>query len=291
MGESDKGSRPANGSSGAAPRHRRPPATDVGEGGEMPSGDLARLLAAVGVLLGSHAAGDLVVVPREELERREYAAYGQGWRDAADLYYRSAGWADGLPAADAGARTPGQAAVIPFRRRAAHGTRDDAPSDTRDDTPSDGASDTPSDKRDETPSDAPSDTPNRAGPLPAAPPTGPARPVAGAEGPSASEAAGPGPAVPDTTPGDTVHSAPGTARTGPAVPGPTRPPRRGSGAENPAPGGSPPSDGPRPDPLARPGSATPSRPPAFAPKSRRSKVPTIPRLPRPRRRGRPEGQD
>ncbi|MGZ2358840.1 hypothetical protein LRE75_19390 [Streptomyces sp. 372A] len=293
MGEGEKGSRQANGSPEAAPCQRRPPVTDVGEDGEMPPGDLARLLAAVGVLLGSHEASDLVVMPREELERREYAAYGQGWRDAAAQYHQLPGWADGLPGADAGDRTPGQAAVIPFRRRIPPGTREDA-------------------RRNATDS---------AGPAPAGAHTGPARPAGDAAAPSAPGLAAPSapgladpePAAPapaggpaDPAPPETARAEPAapapaggpadsappeTARPEPAAPGTTRPVPSGAGPTDSAPVGSAAADAARPGPPSRRRPATPPRPPAFAPKSRRSRVPTIPPLPLPRREGRPGGQD
>ncbi|MDQ0794569.1 hypothetical protein [Streptomyces sp. B1I3] len=287
MGEGEKGSRQANGSSGAAPRQRRPSASDVGEDGEMPPGDLARLLAAVGVLLGSHAASDLVVMPRAELERREYAAYGQGWRDAAAQYHRPAEWADGLPATDAGDRTPGQAAVIPFRRRIPHGTQG-AHDDARRDV-TDPAGTAPSEETLAGPAHPAVETADTADPT--APET--ARPGSAAPAPAGPGTARPAPAAPDlagsAAPGPATPMDP--APSGPAKPKDPAPP--GPGSTGPASGDPAPADGARPEPPApaRPRSATPSRPPAFAPKSRRSKVPTIPRLPRPRRQARPDEQD
>ncbi|MEU9953014.1 hypothetical protein [Streptomyces sp. NPDC047939] len=233
----------------------------------MPPGDLARLLAAVGVLLGSHSAGDLVVVPREELERREFAAYGQGWRDAVTHWHQHAEWADGLTAGEADDRTPGQAAVIPFRRRITHGARDEAQRDTT--------------RREGT---------DHAGAAPPKALAGPARPAPDAADPAAREAAGPPPIVPGPGPADarpTDHTPTDHTPTG-TGPGATN---RGRGDPAPVDGVRAGPDGARPGspPLTRP--AIPPRPPAFAPKNRRSKVPTIPRLPRPRRQGRSGGQE
>lgn len=263
MGEGEKGSRQAHGPCEAAARQRRPVVRGVGEGGGMPPSDLAQLLAAVGVLLGSHSADELVVLPREELERREFAAYGQGWRDAAAQYLQRAEWADGLPAADAGDRTPGQAAVIPFRRRTTLGAHDAA---------------------------------QRGG-------AGPA----GTAPPGALEPARPGGSLEPARPGESLEPAPLSADTAdresvgprPVVPGPAGvrsvdPMSVGSGATDRATdraGVDPvPADGVRPGPLPPSRPAVSPLPPAFATKSRRSKVPTIPRLPRPRRQGSPGGQ-
>ncbi|MFJ6431462.1 hypothetical protein [Streptomyces sp. NPDC091416] len=224
----------------------------------MPPGDLAQLLAAVGVLLSSHSAGDLVVVPREELERREFAAYGQGWRDAVAHFHQHAEWADGLPAGEADDRTPGQAAVIPFRRRITRGARDEARRDTT--------------RREGT---------DLAGAAPPKALAGPARPVPDAADPAAREAPGLPPIVPvpaDAGPTDHTPTGPGAANRGRGDPAPVDGDRAG-------PDGAPPG----PPPPTRP--AIPPPPPAFAPKSRRSKVPTIPRLPRPRRQGRSGGQE
>ncbi|MFG3406322.1 hypothetical protein [Streptomyces sp. NPDC048142] len=78
------------------------------------------LLAELGALLDSHEPHEVVVLLRAELERRELRAYSHGWRDAAAHYE---------PAVEAAraasrrtlrlvgaARTPGRAAVIPFRQ-------------------------------------------------------------------------------------------------------------------------------------------------------------------------------
>lgn len=80
----------------------------------------AALLAELGALLDSHEPHEVVVLLRAELERREILAYSHGWRDAA-AHYEPA-----VEAARAASRrtlrlveptrTPGQAAVIPFRQ-------------------------------------------------------------------------------------------------------------------------------------------------------------------------------
>ncbi|MFH9297629.1 hypothetical protein [Streptomyces sp. NPDC017520] len=80
----------------------------------------AALLAELGVLLDGHEPHEVVVLLRAELERREMLAYSHGWRDAA-AHYEPA-----VEAARAASRrtlrlvestrTPGQAAVIPFRQ-------------------------------------------------------------------------------------------------------------------------------------------------------------------------------
>ncbi|MGP2435672.1 hypothetical protein [Streptomyces sp. JW3] len=93
MVEGEQGSRPAKGSS-----------------------TLVRLLAEVGALLEHYEPGELEVVPRDARERAEFEAYGQGWRDAVAQYrsFIELATVAGVPG---GGRTPGQAAVIPFRRR------------------------------------------------------------------------------------------------------------------------------------------------------------------------------
>ncbi|WP_103534799.1 hypothetical protein [Streptomyces sp. SM11] len=78
------------------------------------------LLAELGALLDGHEPHKVVVLLRAELERRELLAYSHGWRDAA-AHYESA-----VEAARTASRrplrlvestrTPGQAAVIPFRQ-------------------------------------------------------------------------------------------------------------------------------------------------------------------------------
>ncbi|WP_328318859.1 hypothetical protein [Streptomyces sp. NBC_00388] len=236
MVEGEKGSRHANGSSGGAPRQRRPAAPAAGEDAGQPPGDLAQLLASVGALLGSHAAEDLVVLVREELERREFVAYGRGWRDAAAQYHQSAEGADAVRAGEAGDRVPGQAAVIPFRRRERY-ERPEQPQ-LRPRSEDSGLTDAYGETYDDT----------YGGPYGAEPLPGEASPADAAETGAAAPAGAVCAAVPE----------PRTAR------GPRR----------------------RPPAPEAPAAASPR--PAFAPKSRRSKVPTIPRLPRSRGRGRPD---
>ncbi|MER7725503.1 hypothetical protein [Streptomyces sp. NPDC096323] len=283
MVEGEKGSRQANGSPEAAPCQRRPKVPDVGEGRKMPPGDVARLLAAVGVLLGSHAPSDLVVVPREELERREFAAYGQGWRDSAAQKHRVAEWADGPPAADADDRTPGQAAVIPFRRRLTSGVRDDARSGVAD-LPGPASARAITGRLRPTPDAADPPDPETTGPTPSPPaPTGhDTAPAPTGPGSAAPAPTGPGSMAPAPT-------GPGSAAPAPTDPGPAAPAPADPGSTDPPSTGPVPVDAQLDTPaLARP--ATPARPPAFVLKNRRSKVPTIPRLPRPRQ-GRPDGRN
>lgn len=83
------------------------------------SARLHTLLETLGRHLEDHAPEDLLLLLREEMERREFDAYASGWRDAAEQYesalerVRAAG-GPGVPLP--GGRTPGQAAVIPFPR-------------------------------------------------------------------------------------------------------------------------------------------------------------------------------
>ncbi|MGW0939216.1 hypothetical protein [Streptomyces sp. NPDC002666] len=80
---------------------------------------LSGLLAALGRHLESHAPDEVVVLLREEMERRELRAYSSGWRDAAAHYEPAL-----QEARAAGGRAlrlvrgvPGQAAVIPLRQQ------------------------------------------------------------------------------------------------------------------------------------------------------------------------------
>lgn len=88
---------------------------------------LSGLLAALGRHLESHAPDKVMVLLREEMERRELRAYSSGWRDAAAHYEpalqeaRAAG-GRGLRLVR---RASGKAAVIPLRRQAG-GTADRA---------------------------------------------------------------------------------------------------------------------------------------------------------------------
>lgn len=220
----------------------------------------------MGALLEGHAADDLVVMLREELERREFAAYGRGWRDAAAQYHQLVDLVGRVEAGEPGGRVPGQAAVIPFRRRERYDRPEypqprprpggSAPADPYRDPYGDPHRDPYSDRvgirRDE-PTVEGRTNPATDHPRPDAHRTGGARRVP--------------PLSADPVETDPAASR-GTART--AAPDP-RPPR---------------GSGPRP---SAPDAAAPSPGPAFAPKNRRSKVPTIPRLPSPRDRDRPGG--
>ncbi|MFD7086556.1 hypothetical protein ACFV94_01820 [Streptomyces sp. NPDC059896] len=109
------------------PRSSLPTAKDdrIRAGGPLipPPGDLRALLDSLGRSLEDHAPEELVVLLREEIERRELRAYASGWRDAADQYESALEQA--RAAARAGrlrlvGRTPGQAAVIPFPQERPH---------------------------------------------------------------------------------------------------------------------------------------------------------------------------
>ncbi|WP_327374691.1 hypothetical protein OG393_12315 [Streptomyces sp. NBC_01216] len=93
------------------------PAADDPEAAGRPD-DLPALLSALGRLLEEHAPGDVAVLLRAEIERREIRAYALGWREAAAEYESALeevrrARARPLRVVD---RTPGQAAVIPFPR-------------------------------------------------------------------------------------------------------------------------------------------------------------------------------
>ncbi|WP_139131384.1 hypothetical protein [Streptomyces griseus] len=89
-------------------------------GGSPPVPDtLSGLLAVVGRHLESHAPDEIMVLLREEMERRELRAYSSGWSDAAAHYEPAL-----HEARAAGGRTlrlvrdaVGQAAVIPLRQQ------------------------------------------------------------------------------------------------------------------------------------------------------------------------------
>ncbi|MER5768014.1 hypothetical protein [Streptomyces sp. NPDC001985] len=80
--------------------------------------DLPGLLALLGRLLEDRAPAEVAVLLREELDRREIAAYASGWRDAVAEYGPALEEARAAAAAARPlrlvGRTPGQAAVIPF---------------------------------------------------------------------------------------------------------------------------------------------------------------------------------
>ncbi|WP_371791179.1 hypothetical protein OG285_14715 [Streptomyces sp. NBC_01471] len=300
MVEGEKGSRQANGSSGGAPRQRRPAAPDAGGGTGQPPGDLAQLLATVGALLEGHAADDLVVMVREELERREFTAYGRGWRDAAAQYHQLAEWVGFVQAGETGDRVPGQAAVIPFRRRERYDRPDypqlrpraggSVPADPYRDTYGDHAGT----RRDDHVPEARTTPTAMDQPRQDQPRQDQARPDQLRPDQARPDQLGPDQARPDhprpdaprpepqragvhrtpSPPADPVEAGPavplGTVRATPPDP---RPPR-----------------GSRFRPPVPDTAVTPPPRPAFAPKNRRSKVPTIPRLSRPRRRDLPDAE-
>lgn len=99
-----------------------------------PEDDLPSLLATLGAYLEQYAPEEVVVLLREELERREFKAYADGWRDAAAGYERA------LREARAGAGTSrplrpvGRGSVIPFpgqRRQPEGAAPEEPPSDDR----------------------------------------------------------------------------------------------------------------------------------------------------------------
>ncbi|MEV5447190.1 hypothetical protein AB0N23_32345, partial [Streptomyces sp. NPDC052644] len=84
-----------------------------------PAEDLPDLLATLGRYLETHPPGEVAVVLREEMARREFQAYASGWRDAADQYEPVLEEARRIAQTRRlrlVGRTPGQAAVIPFPR-------------------------------------------------------------------------------------------------------------------------------------------------------------------------------
>ncbi|MFE4693655.1 hypothetical protein ACFRH6_26860 [Streptomyces sp. NPDC056749] len=97
-----------------------PHATDAPAGAPGHAPDtLTGLLAVLGGHLEGHAPDEVVVLLRDELERRELRAYSSGWRDAATHYEPAL-----QEARAAGGRAlrlvrgvPGQAAVIPLRQQ------------------------------------------------------------------------------------------------------------------------------------------------------------------------------
>ncbi|MFJ1591886.1 hypothetical protein ACIOD0_16795 [Kitasatospora albolonga] len=102
-----------------------PPAREapMGHGGAGPgpaSGPpdgFSDLLATLGAYLEHHPPADVAVLLRAELERREFLAYANGWRDAADQYEPALEQARRIAQTRRlrlVGRTPGQAAVIPF---------------------------------------------------------------------------------------------------------------------------------------------------------------------------------
>lgn len=179
----------------------------------------AALLAELGALLDAHEPHEVVVLLRAELERRELRAYSHGWRDAAAHFEPvvEAARTANLRTLRLVGRTPGRAAVIPFRQ-------EDRAGEPRDAEHEDGL-------------------PDDAGRPHAEGPRGESRP----------EKAEPRRDRPhaDRPHTDRPHT---DRRPGPPT-GPPRPARTGTGPE-----------------------------PALVPKSRNSRVPTIPTLPAPRLR-------
>ncbi|MEU9555080.1 hypothetical protein [Streptomyces fumanus] len=305
---------------------------DSQDGTDQRPGDLARLLAAVGALLERYEPGELEIVAREERERAEFEAYGQGWRDAV-TQYRSlielATAVGGLGDGTGSGRTPGQAAVIPFRRRERtppgrddQGSRADppraprvdrpAPEDVPGTGPASGAAPGPggtagagatADAGDAAGAGATTDAGDAAG----AGVTTDAGDAAGAGATTdagatggtavrhAEAASSAGRRAPDepeeTVPHDPAESGPGTAATGsPAGPGAAHPDTAGPDTAGPDTAG-PETAGPEtvgPQTAERGEDRTRSgEPPVFTPKNPRSRTPTIPRLARQHRPGRP----
>lgn len=91
-----------------------------GPAGEPDTDTLSGLLAALGRHLESHAPHEVMVLLREEMERRELRAYSSGWRDAAAEYepVLQEARAAGGRTLRLVSRASGQAAVIPLRRQA-----------------------------------------------------------------------------------------------------------------------------------------------------------------------------
>ncbi|MFF8729085.1 hypothetical protein ACF073_21685 [Streptomyces sp. NPDC015171] len=75
------------------------------------TGELRRTLAER--LRGRPLPPDLVVTTRSEIERREFRAYGQGWRDRSEYEARRA------EGTDPAARTADGAKVLPFPQTSA----------------------------------------------------------------------------------------------------------------------------------------------------------------------------
>ncbi|CAL9501896.1 hypothetical protein [Streptomyces sp. enrichment culture] len=237
------------------------PAAERPRAGEPPSSDdlpgLPGLLALLGRLLEGHAPEEIAVLLREEIERREYAAYSHGWRDAVGHFTPLLEEARGARARPLRLvdRLRDRASVIPFPR-------------------------------------------DRHLPYAADPDLVPEAEVLGA-GPAAPPGAGA-----DT--GQTTERAPGSAAakpsTGPATPSvkrsgePGSSGRSGDAASSGAPAdsdggqGASQGDGGSAAESEEGGSPDSSAPRhAFVPKSRSSKVPTIPKIAAPRRPRRGQG--
>ncbi|MER6705859.1 hypothetical protein [Streptomyces fumanus] len=283
---------------------------DPQDGTDQRPGDLARLLAAVGALLERYEPGELEIVAREERERAEFEAYGQGWRDAV-TQYRSlielATAVGGLGDGTGSGRTPGQAAVIPFRRRERtppgrddQGSRADppraprvdrpAPQDVHGTGPASGAAPGPggtAEAGDAARAGATTDAEDatEAGATTEAGDAAEAGATGGTAVRHAEVASSAGRRAPDepeeTVPHDPAESGPGTAGTGsPAGPGAAHPDTAGPETAGPETAG--PETAERGEDRTRSG-----EPPVFTPKNPRSRTPTIPRLARQHRPGRP----
>ncbi|MFD9795694.1 hypothetical protein ACFWXK_32615 [Streptomyces sp. NPDC059070] len=255
----------------------RPP----GAAAELPPpDDLPGLLASLGVQLERHSADELVVLVREELERRELRAYAAGWRDAAAQYQRALDETASAARARSlrrGGRRPGQGEVIPLRRDP-RTPGAPAPGDAFEDG-READTDAPAPERARTPERATTQGETRT--------PGEARAAEHARTPETADAAEPARTtqpVPAPEPGPDRGPAP--------EPGPDRGP-----APEPGPGPAAPSPPPWPESVPAAGSApgggsgaaartTPgaeAQNPGLVRKSRRSRVPTIPPLPAPRR--------
>ncbi|GGP91527.1 hypothetical protein [Streptomyces roseolilacinus] len=272
-----------------------------------PPDDLPGLLGLLGRLLEDHAPEEIAVLLREEVERREFTAYAHGWRDAA-LHFAPlveearGGRSRPLRLVD---RTHGPGSVIPFPRdrhlpyaadpdpRLEGGGRGVDPvtggeTGVRGDTAAPG----PAPHSAGTPSSAPDDPPGATTPTgtggsgaPAGLPHAPAPKRSAAPAAPDGSAASDGP--PGTRPASGAPGAPPTA--GPAASGEA--PQGADGPEAPdadAPEGpdvdapeAPAPEAPTPDGSGAGPSSAPRH--AFAPKSRTSKVPTIPKIVAPRR--------
>ncbi|MFE2295138.1 hypothetical protein [Streptomyces sp. NPDC059452] len=153
----------------------------TGPGPAGPPDGFSDLLATLGAYLENHPPADVAVLLRAELERREFRAYANGWRDAADQYEPALEQARRIAQnrrLRLVGRTPGQAAVIPFPQ--------DAPVATE------GA-------------------PNRSAP-------GPVEAAEAAEAGEPAEGAGPGPdGVPEHHPDTSAPAPPRSAPPGPGL--------------------------------------------------------------------------
>ncbi|MFF9632716.1 hypothetical protein [Streptomyces fradiae] len=245
----------------AAPERTRegespPPPPPDGSPDDSPDGlpGLPGLLGLLGRLLEGHAPDEIALLLREELERREFKAYADGWRDAA-LHFtplvEEARAARGRPLRLVD-RTRGRGSVIPF----------------------------PRDRRLPYAAD-PDPAPKHPDPAPKRPAPGHGRKhgyEAAGDGATAEEPASRTAAEPPPTAAAAPLDAP-TTPTAPAAPGRADP-------AGPGPAAAPASHPAGSDEAS---SSAPRH--AFVPKSRGSKVPTIPRIATPRRprRGQPGG--